>query len=307
MQRGERELIRRIAAALRADPARVDAAPGVPFGDDLASIGRGGLLWSTDMLMDGVDFDSSRHDWRAIGRKALAVSLSDCAACAARPVSALVAVALCDALHMEDATALLDGVIECGRTYGCTIAGGDTNSWPHPTVISVAVAAEPIAGAAVLRCGARPGDALYVSGALGGSILGRHMTFEPRIALAGRLVRSAAPRAMIDISDGLAPDLHRICEASCCGAVLRAELLDAAVHDDARRLALQTHRPPREHALHDGEDFELLVALDPAEASAAAALGLLPLGEFVADAGVRLMERDGAMMPIEDGGWEHFR
>jgi len=305
--RGELELIRRLAARL--------APPGTPrgsvdFGDDMALLDPSGpLLWTVDMLMDGVDFDSRRHPWEAIGRKAMAVNLSDCAAMAVAPVAALCAVALDDRLSMADAEALIAAADACGRQHGCPIVGGDTNSWAAPTVISITVAARARAGVPpVRRDGARPGDTLWLTGPVGGSLLGRHLTFEPRVALALELAPRLRPHALIDVSDGLALDLSRILDASGCGAVLDADALDAALHADAVRLAAQDGRPAREHGLYDGEDFELIAVLPPdAPASDTAALGLLPIGRVVANRGLWLASGSSPPEPLPVRGWEHFR
>jgi len=303
--KGERELIRRIAALL----------PGggrpIGFGDDMARLeaGAGGLLWTTDMLMDGVDFDSRAHAWAQIGRKAMAVNLSDCAATATRPVAALCAVALNDGLSMDDAVALFRGVLECGTEFDCPVSGGDTNSWAQPTVVCIAVAARPEPDCApVTREGARPGDLVWLTGAVGGSLLGRHLRPEPRIREALEINRRLAPRAMIDISDGLAVDLWHICEASGCGAWLDESLLEAAIHADARRLAEKSGSPPLEHALYDGEDFELITAL-PADApgETCAQLGLIRVGQFTAERELVLRRAAGTCEPVEIRGWEHFR
>ncbi len=309
--RGERELIRRLGELLRPSGAGPAGRVVVPFGDDLAELSptETDLLWSVDMLMDGVDFDSSRHSWTSIGRKALAVNLSDCAAMGVRPVGALLAVALNDQLTLEQALELAQGAISLGTSYNCPIVGGDTNSWTHPTVISVSIAARAQPGVPpVRRDGARPGDMFYVTGPLGGSILGRHLTFEPRVQAGIEISATLRPHAMIDISDGLSTDLYHICRASGVGAVIAGERLDALTHADARTLALRSGRTPRDHALHDGEDFELLVAVPPTAAPEAChGLGLALLGGFVAGSGVRIRERDGREQPVEPGGWEHFK
>ncbi len=305
--RGELELIRRLAARL--------APPGAPrdpvaFGDDMALLDAAGpLLWTVDMLMDGVDFDSRRHPWDAIGRKAMAVNLSDCAAMAVEPIAALCAVALAEHLSLADAETLIAAADACGRQYGCPIVGGDTNSWAAPTVISITIAGRPRPGVPpVRRDGARPGDTIWLSGPVGGSILGRHLTFEPRVALALELAARLRPHALIDISDGLALDLSRILTASGCGAVLDAAALDAVLHPDATRLAAADGRSAREHGLYDGEDFELIAVLPPdAPASDAAALGLRWLGRIVADPGLWLAPGSGAPEPLPIRGWEHFR
>jgi len=315
--RGELELIRRVGRLLEreAGPAgRSDAKidrPVVGFGDDMCSLDSHdpGLLWTVDMLMDGVDFDSTKHDWEAIGRKAMAVNLSDCAAMAARPLAALCAVSLSNSLSMDDALALLRGAHEFGSRFGCPIVGGDTNSWDAPTAISITVAARCADGLTpVTRDGARVGDRIWLTGQVGGSILGRHMNVEPRIKLAERIARDLGPHAMIDISDGLVLDLWRVCGASGRGAVLEEAALEAAVHPDARRLSATDGVAPREHALYDGEDFELIAVL-PADAADAACcrLGLLPLGRIVDEAGLFVEDLAGERLALALRGWEHFR
>jgi thiamine-monophosphate kinase len=307
-ERGEFALLRRLQARLGAP----GAAPGIGFGDDMAALAPAapGWLWTVDMVMDGVDFDSRVHDWATIGRKAMAVNLSDCAAMGVAPVSALCAVALHNGLTLADAETLILAADACGREFNCPVVGGDTNSWDAPTAISITVAGQvPPGGAPVPRSGARPRDSIWVSGPLGGSLLGRHLTFTPRVALGLELARTLRPHAMIDISDGLAVDLARILTASGgLGAVLSAAALDQVVHADAFEMAARDGRSPRAHALHDGEDFELLMVLpantDPA---AAQALGLHALGEVVADAGLWLTEAGGARTEIPPLGWEHFK
>jgi thiamine-monophosphate kinase len=303
--KGERELIRRLAAEL---PAGLGP---VPFGNDLAPLEStpGGLLWSTDMLMDGVDFDSGKHAWRDIGRKAMAVNLSDCAAAAAIPVAALCAVSLNDGLSMDDALELFRGVRDCGAEFACPLVGGDTNSWTHPTVVAVTIAARPESERPpVTRAGARPGDRIYVTGRVGGSLLGRHLHPTPRIDTALDINRQLGPHAMIDISDGLAIDLWHICEASGCGATVDEDSLDKVVHPDALALAEKTGATSREHALYDGEDFELVVVLaSTASANVCRQLGLFPLGEMTAEPKLMVRSADGQLLPLAIRGWEHFR
>jgi thiamine-monophosphate kinase len=315
-QRGELEFIRRLRGILNPsgeaphpETGRAELPTG--FGDDMCVLepGSSPLLWTVDMLMDGVDFDSAAHSWRMIGRKAMAVNLSDCAAMAAAPVGALCALSLSNSLSVEDALELVRGAHECGLSFGCPIVGGDTNSWDAPTAVSITVAARCESGCRpVSRAGARPGDRVWLTGLVGGSLLGRHMTFEPRIATALDINRRLTPHAMIDISDGLALDLARVLEASRCGAVLEAAALDAVVHPDAYRLSTQDQRTPREHALQDGEDFELIVIL-PADAphGECEQLQLRPLGHITGEGGLWLADAAGAREPIPIRGWEHFR
>ncbi len=304
--RGERALIQRLRNRIGDS-----GTPSVPFGDDMASLPHvdGNLLWTTDMLMDGTDFDSRVHGWDAIGRKCLAVNLSDCAAMAVQPVACLAAVALSDQLSMNDAETLLTAIDEFGRTFDCPLVGGDTNSWSYPTVVSITVAATvPSGSKPVRRDAARPNDTIWVTGPLGGSILGRHMTFTPRVQLARQIASTLNPHAMMDISDGLALDLSRILDASGCGAILNAADLEAAIHADARQLEARDAISARDHALHDGEDFELIVILPPdAPSDHFRDPGLIPIGTIEATSGLWIADTASARTPIPVRGWEHFR
>jgi thiamine-monophosphate kinase len=314
--KSESEFIRRLRQELILPTAAVRPTPAdhnlpLDFLDDMAAIhtAEPPLLWTTDMLMDGVHFDSTRHAWHDVGRKAMAVNLSDCAAMAVRPLSALAAVALNNQLSMDDALALHRGAHEFGLRFGCPIVGGDTNSWDAPTVVSITIAARPEPGTRPLRRdGARPGDRICLTGPVGGSPLGRHLTFEPRLDTALAISRQLSPHALIDISDGLALDLWRILDASACGATLDATALHAAIHPDAVRLAQQDARPPRDHALYDGEDFELIAVLPPdLPPQDFEPLGLRTIGRIEQPTGLFLQESDGRRLPIERRGWEHFR
>lgn len=306
-EKGEFELVGRLTDLLRPDAA--DAI--VPIGDDMAVLEapEDRILAATDMLMEGVDFRRGEHEWHAIGRKAMAVNLSDCAAMAARPKAALVAVSLSDDLSMDDAVELVRGARECGLAHGCPIVGGDTNSWQSPTVIAVTIFAVPYAEhPPVRRDGACPGDRICLSGPVGGSILGRHMTFEPRIKLAQRIGRELRPHAMIDISDGLAIDLWRILEASKCGARLDAAALERVIHSDARTCSSRDGRTPLDHALYDGEDFELIVAVPPTISDESCRdIGLTPVGRMIPEQECSIELSGGQIVPVEKRGWEHFR
>ncbi len=307
--RGEQALIARIGAALATEPAAAPLFRSLPFGDDMAPLAPdGGWLWTTDMLMDGVDFDSARHNWRDVGWKALAVNLSDCAAMAVRPVAALCAVGLQAELSMTAALDLLAGAQNAASEHRCPLVGGDTNSWPQPTVIAITVAAQPYPGVAPIhRSGANPGDRLFVTGPLGGSILGRHLRPTPRLRESEAIARRLSPAAMIDISDGLSLDLGRLLDASGCAAELDEALLAAATHADARALAERDGQSPLDHMLGDGEDFELLVAIPAHIDPAAAGVPLLPIGRCVLGAGAIDLRTEGGLRRLARRGWEHFR
>jgi thiamine-monophosphate kinase len=232
------------------DAAGISLTPGVPY------------LVTTDMLMDGTCFRLAEAGPKLVGRKAMAVNLSDIAAMAGQPVAAVVSVALPQTGGRALAEALYLGMRELADSYKVAIVGGDTNSWTGPLVISVALIGEATARGAVRRCGARPGDRLLVTGPLGGSIRGKHLSFTPRVREALQLHAQVDIHAMIDISDGLSADVNHICEESGCGAVLHAEAIPIAA--DAHMIG--DHRSPLEHALTDGEDFELVFAVNAEDA-----------------------------------------
>ena len=233
-------------------------------GDDCAALAPGTrpLLVTTDMLMDGTDFLLAEVDPRRIGRKAMAVNLSDIAAMAGVPIAAVVSVALPQITNARKlAEELYLGMREMADRFQVPIVGGDTNSWDGKLVISVTLFGEATERGPVRRNGAKPGDWLFVTGPLGGSILGRHLDFMPRIAEALALHEAVDLHAMIDISDGLSADLHHILEESGCGATLDADAIP--IHPDAILRSQSSGRPPLEHALTDGEDFELIFAVSP--------------------------------------------
>jgi thiamine-monophosphate kinase len=231
------------------DAAALALTPGAP------------CLVTTDMLLEGSCFVLAEAGPRRVGRKAMAVNLSDIAAMAGRPVVAVVSVGLPRRGGRPLAEELYRGLREVADAFDTAVAGGDTNSWDGPLVISVTVLGEATARGPVTRSGARPGDWLLVTGPLGGSILGKHLDFTPRVREALALHEAADLHALIDVSDGLAADVNHICEESHCGAVLRAEAVPIA---GASR-ALADGRTPLEHALGDGEDFELVCAVAPAD------------------------------------------
>ena len=149
---------------------------------------------------------------------------------------------------------------------------------------------------------------LIVSGPLGGSGLGRHLDFTPRVEesreLAGTL--GDALHAMMDISDGLSLDLHRLCRASGCGAELDEQKFLAVIHSDAESMSQNDGVPAVEHALNDGEDFELLCAIDASIADQAAELGWHVIG-VVAGSDVKMVDVQGRKHVIQPKGYEHFK
>ena len=280
-------------------------------GDDCAVLSpglRAGLV-TTDMLMEGVDFRLADADPVAIGRKALAVNLSDIAAMAGVPTAVVVSVSLpkhpSGRTTRELAEQLYCGMREVADGFGVPIVGGDTNTWDNGLVISVTALGEVTERGAVLRSGAKPGDVIFVTGRVGGSILGRHLAPTPRIREALTLHQIVDLHAMIDISDGLAADLNHILTESGCGAVLYANAIP--IHDDAIVLSQQSGKTPLMHALHDGEDFELIFTVSSADAVTLVKQSAVPvfrIGECLAELGLWLNDA-GHRQPLTAAGWIH--
>jgi thiamine-monophosphate kinase len=316
MRKSELELIRWLEHAVVTDLASQSGGSRtrVPIhvGDDMGCLtlpGGHSILLSSDMLLDGTHFDCGTHSLTEIAHKAVCCCLSDAAAMAVQPLAVLVSLAIPRGMVYETGRALMEAMIAAAGSFDCTIIGGDTTSWQGRLAIDVALLAVPWSNCPpVARCGARPGDGLFVTGKLGGSRLGRHLTFVPRISEARALAETLGPdlHAMIDVSDGLALDLHRLCRASDCGATVRRESLETIISPDAHRAAEQDGRSALEHALCDGEDFELLfaVAEDAAPRLAMLDIDQCQIGEVVEEA-VQLESRDGSLSPLPAEGFEH--
>lgn len=284
----------------------------VPAGDDLAVLKWKSddlLLVGCDQVLDGVHFDSAVHSPRAIGRKAMNRNLSDCAAMACLPAAAVATVALPRGTSMDYAKELYLGMKEAADEFGCQIVGGDTASWDGKLLVTVSILGRSAGINPITRSGARAGDLVFVTAPLGGSLLERHMTFTPRIKEARFLAGIGTVTAMIDVSDGLSRDLGHICACSGVGAIIDASLVP--VHDDAIQMRRDGHSP-LEHALHDGEDHELLFTVD---GSSEAHVLRMPdvggmccepirIGVVTAEPGI-FLETNGVRTPLEPRGWEH--
>lgn len=300
---GEFSLIDWIREQSRARPA----AP-VGIGDDAALVrtSAAGMLVTTDMLMDGVDFDVTTTPHELIGRKSLAVNLSDIAAMAGRPLAAFVSLALPRHGGRDLAEQLYRGLFPLAEEFDVAVAGGDTNTWDGPLVVNVTLLGEPPANGPVLRSGARPRDWLLVTGPLGGSLGGRHLTFTPRVREAAALLAAADLHAMIDLSDGLAADARHIARESRVGIVIDADCVP--VHADVDSTLPDSERIV--HALTNGEDFELLLAVSPEDGVRLLArtdldVALTRIGEVIAGDGHFLRSSSGTLHPLPHGGWEH--
>jgi thiamine-monophosphate kinase len=270
------------------------------IGDDCAVVdaGRGMYtLLTSDMIVEGVDFRRGEKP-ELVGRKALAVNLSDIAACGGIPQYALVSLGLPAASTVEAVTGMYRGMSRLAREFGMTVVGGDISRAPALTV-DVSLHGSVEKENLVLREGAQEGDIILATGSFGGSIKGRHLRFTPRVKEARYLVNNFRVNAMIDSSDGLAQDLGHILEKSRAGCVLFESLIPQS--KDSRGI---------DDALHSGEDFELIFTADRENAEA-----MLRSRRFLFSAigsvtrrgtGMRMVDRGGRVRRVEPRGWRHF-
>lgn len=286
-QLGENAVLQRI---LRYLPVHQELIVGP--GDDCAVVRRDeqwDTLLKTDVVVESIHFTPDTRAER-IGRKALARALSDIAAMGGIPEHALITLLIHPGRAVELPEGIYRGMSALASRYGVSIAGGETSSLPYDgLIINVALTGRVERGRAVLRSGARAGDIVCVSGALGGSYPGdRHLDFEPRLELARFLMeRRLYPSAMMDLSDGLATDLPRLAEASGCGFSINRD-------------AIPCHPGCSVHnALTDGEDYELLMTFRPEMMSAVLSsrlpVTITPIGTIVPQSRENL-----------GSGWQHF-
>lgn len=250
---GEDRLVAQLTRALK-----TGAAVRLGVGDDCAVIGaRTARVWQllkTDCLVEGVHF-TGESGARQVGWKALARAASDIAAMSGVPKFALITMAVSGDENVARVKGIYAGLRRAADAFGVQIVGGETSRSPGPMFISVALTGEVERTRCVSRSGGRIGDVVYVSGRLGGSIRGKHLTFIPRLREARWLTANFRIRAMMDLSDGLAADLPRLAKASGCGFEISKQLVPIT---KACTLA---------QALSDGEDYELLFTLAPASAT----------------------------------------
>ncbi|MFK7790232.1 MAG: thiamine-phosphate kinase [Phycisphaeraceae bacterium] len=301
----EFELIRSIMAHNGSLPEQVT----IPPGDDMGALrlGEHELLVAVDQVIEGVHFDRASATLKQIGRKAVTRNLSDVAAMAGKPLATLVSAILPKGFAMAEAEELMASLRETAQAYGAPLIGGDTATNDGPLSLSVTVLATADGIAPVQRTSAIVGDAIYVTGQLGGSnhaYDGRthHLDFEPRLAVARTLAASAdtRPTAMIDLSDGLARDLPHLVG----GAEVKAHLLPVSAV--ARQFAALDGRPGWLHAVADGEDYELLFTAD-ANAPIPKQIDDVPITRIgvVTDAqGITLIDGN-ERINLQGLGWEH--
>jgi thiamine-monophosphate kinase len=306
----EVELIARLVPSLPRNSSVVVAA-----GDDCAVLDLGApeyVLFKADAVVEGIHF-TKKTPPEKIGRKALARCLSDIAAMAGKPNSALVTLALSKDFDPKHIEAIYAGLNALASEYGVAIAGGETTMNPSGILISIALLGTVEKDKCVLRSGANAGDAIFVTGKLGGSIHAKHLDFEPRLEEARWLRSHFHVSAMIDLSDGLASDLRHILKASGVGAELLSGAIPISREAKLAARAESSAKTPLLAALTDGEDFELLFTIASKDAVALldawrARFPKLPLacvGKITAEQGLRLRDRNG-VRALNVHGYSHF-
>ncbi len=295
------------------------------------------ILFSTDMMAEGIHFELTYTPLRHLGYKAVAVNVSDICAMNGEPTQVLVSIAVSNQYSVESLEELYKGIRYACKEYKVDLVGGDTTSSKSGLVINVTILGKAKKEKVVYRSGAKAGDLLCVSGDLGaayagllllekakdafgkeqaqkaelqgaGYILKRQLMPEARVDMV-ELFKSSdiVPTSMIDISDGLASEIHHICEASKVGCLL--EELKVPINEETIKLANEKNTPPSLFALSGGEDYELLFTLNPADLKKIKDLTKLTvIGEILPAADeIKIAARDGKMHPLTIQGWDGLK
>ena len=302
----------------------------VGAGDDCAVLDVGvpdnWLLFKTDAVVEGVHFVKEEEP-RRVGRKAMARCLSDIAAMGGQPGSALVTLGLPSDYRPEFVQGMYEGMGAIAKEYDVAIVGGETVPNQGGVFVSIAMLGSVRKDRCMLRSGAKAGDAIFVTGELGGSIEGHHLDFDPRVREGQWLTGSFSIHAMIDVSDGLSSDLRHLLNASGVGAELLADAIPIsraarvrargrgqAVPAPADGIAVKAAaKPPLLAALTDGEDFELLFTVASKDAvplldgfkSAFPKVPLTCIGKISGEVGLRIRDKRG-VRPLAGNGYVHF-
>ncbi len=286
-------------------------------GDDCAILDLGApelTLLKTDAVVEGIHFTPATEPDR-VGHKALGRCLSDVAAMAGWPIAAVVTLGLPGGFDPARIEGLYRGLCRLASRYQVAVVGGETTSNPERLLVSVSVVGRVARDRVVRRSGLQPGDALFVTGELGGSFAGRHLDFEPRLTEAQWLAETVPLRAMMDLSDGLAGDLpHLLAASGGHGAALFQGALPVSRAAKTAARAGDLAKPAIVAALTDGEDFELLFGIAPGRTVALVDSWKLRfpdtrlscIGRVTREPGIRLWDKNG-VRPLNARGYEHFR
>lgn len=309
----EFELIRSIVPDLHTTESTIVGA-----GDDCAVVDIGladrHLLLKTDAIVEGIHFTSDAKP-ELVGRKALCRCLSDIAAMGGTPDSALITLALPDEHDPTFIKRIYAGINEAAKQFDVAIVGGETTTNPDRMLLSIALTGHAAKTACLRRTGSAAGDAIFVTGELGGSLSGRHLEFEPRLAHGRFLAAQPGVHAMIDLSDGLAGDVLHLLEPEGLGAVFRKDSLPIARAAKERNRSGASSKAPMVAAFTDGEDYELLFTV--ASASAVNVLDawkeafpetpLTCIGRVTAEPGLRLqLDKPDQIVSLKLDAYEHF-
>ena len=303
-----------------------DASVIVGVGDDCAVLEAGiageRLLFKTDAVVEGVHFLPGTAPEK-IGHKALARCLSDIAAMGGTPTHAVITLALPVGFDVAQVRGIYGGMTALAAKHQVAIVGGETTTNPERLLISIALLGKVAANRCVLRSGSQPGDAIFVTGELGGSLSGRHLDFEPRLAEAQWLAEHFDVHGMIDVSDGLASDLRHLLQASKVGGELLAKAvpISRSAKERARSDFLDGNpdkgggstKSPLLAALTDGEDFELLFTVSGRDAVPLVdawkekfpALRLSCIGKTTSEPGLTIRDGKGTRS-VTEHGYIHF-
>ena len=332
---GEFGLIDRMNALL-GQPNDADIIAGIADDAAVYRIGNGRVhVVTTDALFEGVHFDRLLMPMEYLGYKTISVNVSDVVAMNARPRYATITLGIPDTLSVEMIVSFYEGIKKACEVYEMTVVGGDTAAARFLT-ISVTVIGEAGEDEIIYRNGARSGDVLCVTGDLGAAYAGlkilldqrREMqdegdafvpNIEPYQYVIQRQLSPAAqtkirnvwaakgvrPHALIDISDGLASEVHHLCKQSQCGAILYAAAIPIAL--ETRDVADFFSEDVDTYALFGGEDYELLFALAPEDLDSLDSTAFSVIGEFTQpETGINLQTPEGGIIPLGTGGYQHF-
>jgi thiamine-monophosphate kinase len=320
MPQSEKSLIQRIrlqAGAARR-PARSALVTGI--GDDAAVLRlppNQDLLVTTDFSIENVHFRRNWHPPDVVGWRCLTRGLSDIAAMGGEPRGAFLSLALAADTPQPWVDQFLKGLLALAMRFNVPLAGGDTAQAVDGIQADIIVVGSVPKGTAVLRSTAKPGDQVYVTGALGASAatlarlrdslpLGagsaRHFHPVPRLSVGQWLRQHKIPSAMIDISDGLSTDLEHIRRESGVGAEIEA---GAIPH--ARSASRKQNGVNLAFALHGGDDYELLFTSSKRVPPVIQGVPITRIGQITGKKGMRLIHPDGKRQVLEPKGWEHFR
>lgn len=323
---------------LTADNATVQPSTVKSIGDDAAVIDNTGFLTvvSTDLLIEGIHFDLMYAPLKHLGYKAVVVNLSDIYAMNAQPKQITISLAISNRFSVEAVEELYEGIYAACKFYNIDLVGGDTTSSPRGLVISVTAIGQGEKDKLVYRNGAKVGDLVCISGDLGAAYLGLQILerekqlyldnpkIQPELTgndyLIARQLKPEArrdliemfrknklvPTSMMDISDGLASELHHICKQSGVGVFL--EETGVPIHPDTQEMAIKLKLDPITCALSGGEDYEMLFTINPDDIEKVKYLpDIYIAGEIVPkEDGIKLHTRGGNIHPISAQGWKHF-